>query len=525
MLLIGIALCNSCAVGPNYSKPTVRVPKHFKEGQLHAKPAAKHWKVAEPRDDINRGQWWLVFADDTLTDLEKKLITHNQNLVTAAANFQNARAIVDQARASYYPNVAAALNIIRQTIGNGTTTIATSSIQSTTVGTATTGIIAPKRFITTAYVDFLNANWEPDIWGQVRRSVESKVANAQSLAALWASTRLSMEASLAQLYFQIRALDNDQKWLDKIVTANQANVLLLTHQYQSGVASRADIVQAQSQLENAQAQAVHNHILRSQTEHAIATLIGIPASSFALPTHRVALQVPNIPSSVPSQWLERRPDVAQAERLMQAASAQIGQAISTYFPTLNLSGTGNGSSTNLGDLIRSPIGGWSLGLVAIDTIFDGGLRSATVKAARTAYTAQVATYRQTVLSAFQDVEDQLVAVRVLAQQSIIETALVKSAQQTLAIANNQYHAGTIAYNNVLNAKINAYNAAKSADDIRGQRLTSTVNLVKALGGGWHNCLLRKKHNGVKQIGMSTAHSPPPGKQQNPFAKLIAQVYS
>ncbi len=490
----------SCMVGPDYVRAPVAVPAHFKEakGKTLIAPPKKHWKFAEPRDDINRGEWWKIFGDSRLNTLEEQLIACNQSIVNAAANYRQASAIIDEARASLYPNLSGSFNLIRQTVGSGTTSFTSSSIQTgTTTGTATTGALAEKPPTLTSYSDVLTANWEPDIWGQVRRTIESDEAAAQSSAALWAATRLSAEGSLAQFYFELRALDMDQKLLDETVVGYKKTLQITRNQYASGVADQADIVQAQSQVEVAEAQAINNGILRGQYEHAIAILIGLPPANFSMPFMPLNTTPPAIPVAIPTVWLERRPDIAQAERLMQQTNATIGVAISAYYPALNLSSSLSGASTNLGDLIRSPVMGWSIGMNIIEAIYDGGLRRAAVRAAKAGYEAQVAAYRQTVLTAFQDVEDNLISLRILEKQGIVLNQAAASAKLALKLVINQYKAGTVPYSSVLTSQIAAYSARKNAADVVGLQMTSAVGLIKSLGGGWNATLLDTCNSGVR----------------------------
>ena len=492
LLLLTSLFITSCMVGPDYVRPPALISTQFKEakGQALIAPPKKHWKFAEPKDDINRGEWWKIFSDSRLNALEDKLNQCNQTIVNAAANYRQASAIVDEARANLYPSLAGTFNLLRQTTGSGTSSFTSSSAQSgATTGTATTGIISKKNTIRTSYAEYLNANWEPDIWGQVRRTIESDEAAAQSSAALWAATRLSAQGSLAQYYFELRALDRDQKLLDDTVVGYQKTLQLTQNQYESGVANRADVVQAQSQVEIAKAQAINNGILRSQYEHAIAVLIGLPPAELSMPFLPLNTTPPAIPIAIPTAWLERRPDVAQAERLMQQTNAAIGVAISAYYPALNLSGSLSGAATNLGNLIKSPVVGWSLGMTLMEIIFDGGLRNATVSAARAAYEAQVAAYRQTVLTAFQDVEDNLAALRILEKQGIVQNQAAASAKLALKLVINQYKAGTVPFSSVLTSQIAAYSAQKNAADVVGLQMTSAVGLIKALGGGWNATLL------------------------------------
>jgi NodT family efflux transporter outer membrane factor (OMF) lipoprotein len=300
-----------------------------------------------------------------------------------------------------------------------------------------------------------------------------------------AVTRLTVQSALAQYYFELRTADINQSFFEQTVKANKKILQLTRHQYASGVATRADIVQAQTQVETAEAQAINNGILRGQYEHAIAVLMGRPPAFLNVHRKPYRFSVLTIPSEVPSVWLERRPDIAQAERLVQSTSAQIGVAIATFYPTLTLSGSATATGRSMHQLIHTPALGWSTGLQLAQTFFDGGLRRATVRAARESYIAQVASYRQIVLTAFQDVEDNLLALRLLSQQSRIQNQAAAHAQEALRLMTNQYKAGTVAYSNVLTAQITAYSAQKTANDVKGLQMTAAVGLIKALGGGWN----------------------------------------
>jgi NodT family efflux transporter outer membrane factor (OMF) lipoprotein len=321
--------------------------------------------------------------------------------------------------------------------------------------------------------------------------VEANAAGAQASAAQLALVRLSSQATLAQTYFQLRALDKDQKILDDTVVDYRKALKLTKNRYASGVAGRTDVVQAQSQLDNARALAINNRIGRAQFEHAIAVLLGEPPANLSIPAEPLTAKPPAIPLEVPSALLERRPDVAQSERLAAEANAQIGVAIAAYFPTLTLSGTASEQNRNYAHWFSIPALNWSLGPQLAETIFDGGLRKATTAAARANYEATVATYRQTVLTAFQDVEDNLVSLRVLKQQSVAENSAAASARLALKLIFNQYKSGTAAYSDVITAQTAAYTAEKSAADINGLRMTAAVGLVKALGGGWNVAAIDK----------------------------------
>lgn len=486
--LIIIFSLTSCIVGPNYIRPGTTIPTKFKEakGKAFITPPKKNWKMAEPHDDFNRGEWWKIFHDPKLNALENQLALYNQDIANAIANYEQARAIVDQARSSYYPSVSGVLSFFRQK-GNGSTSVTNTS---STTGATTGGIqtsgggLANNKIVVTSYSAALDANWEPDIWGLVHRTVEGDIAAAQSSQALLAATRLSAQGSLAQYYFELQTLDRDQDLLNKTVTDYKIALKLTKNQYASGVAARADIVQAQNQLEVAEAQAINNGILRGQYEHAIAVLMGRPPADFTMPFSPLKTTPPVIPVSIPTAWLERRPDIAQAERLMQQANAQIGIAVAAYYPSFNLSGSLSEAGGIIGKIARSPTIGWSYGLQVADIIFDGGLRRATVKAAKAAYAAQVASYRQTVLTAFQDVEDNLVALRLLEQQGMMQNKAAASAHTALKLVMNQYKSGTVPYSSVITSQISAYTAQKNAYDVIGLQMSAAVGLIKALGGGW-----------------------------------------
>jgi NodT family efflux transporter outer membrane factor (OMF) lipoprotein len=486
-LFIIAMLLSGCAVGPDYIRPSTTVPNKFKEakGKAFLIENQKDWKIAQPRDDMKRGEWWKIFNDPQLDALESQLNLYNQNIANALANYCQARDIVNQARARLFPAISGVFSAFRQRGGGATSFINTSGTTgSTSTGTATTGLVPAKSVARTSFSGFLNANWEPDIWGLVRRTIEGDIAAAQSSQALLAVTTLSAQGALAQYYFELRALDMDQQLLDKTVFDYRKALELTRNQYTSGVASRSDIVQAQSQLQVAQADAINNGILRSQYEHAIAVLMGRPPADFSMPFKPLKGIPPVIPVTVPTAWLERRPDIAQAERLMQQTSAQIGVALTAYYPSLNLSGSVSGGGTSVAQMLTNPSTGWSYGLQVADIIFDGGLRDATVKAAKAGYTAQVAAYRQTVLTAFQDVEDNLAALRLLEKEGVVRNKAAASAVEALHLVMNQYKSGTVPYSSVITAQIAAYTAQRTAYDMVGLQMSTAVGLIKALGGGW-----------------------------------------
>jgi NodT family efflux transporter outer membrane factor (OMF) lipoprotein len=484
-LTLATLLLSSCLVGPNYVRPKVVGSPEFKEakGKMVAGPVKKNWTPIEPQDQMDRGEWWKLFHDPVLDELEYQLNHFNQSIASAQETYHQSLAIVDEARASFFPTVAGVYSMIRERQGGGATSFISSSGGSTSVGTAATGSQV-KATTFTNYTAIINASWEPDIWGLVRRTVEADRSLAESNAALIGYTRLSAQGSLAQYYFELRTLDKNQVYLDNTVKSYKRILQLTMNQYKSGTVSRADVVQAQGQLESAQASALNNGILRGQYEHAIAVLIGRPPAYFSLKSMPLVVKAPTIPLTVPSVWLQRRPDIAQSERLLQQYSAQIGIAVAAYFPTLSLTASSTASGNSFHQLIHTPSVGWTAGLQLAETIFDGGLRSATVRAAKDAYLAQLATYRQVVLTAFQDVEDNLISLRILREQDVVQRKAAVSAEWALRLVVNQYKAGTVNYSSVLTSQITAFAAEEAANNVDGLLMSSAVGLIKSLGGGW-----------------------------------------
>ena len=457
----------ACAVGPNYQRPAVAVPDAYKET-----PAG--WKVAEPADGADRGAWWHAYGDARLDALVDQLGEANQTVAQYAAAYRQARALVGEARAAYFPTLG-----LSATASRAGQQLTRSSSGSTSTGSASSVSRVGNTFSTS-----LDASWEPDLWGKVSRTVSAQEAGQQAAAADLANARLSAQATLAQTYFQLRALDAQQKLLDDTVQAYTQALKLTQNRYAQGVAARSDVLQAQTQLQSAQSAAVDNGVARAQDEHAIAVLVGQPASTFSIPPIPLDAEPPVVPVTLPSALLERRPDIAAAERKAAAANEQIGVAISAYFPSLTLSAQGGFESSVLSQLFTLPSRFWTVGPTLAATLFDGGLRHAQTQAARAAYDQQVAVYRQTVLAAFQDVEDNLASQRILAQEIVLQREAVDSARQALAIVTNEYRAGTVDYVTVLTAQTTAFSAEQKLASLAGQRMVSSVGLVKALGGGW-----------------------------------------
>ncbi|KUZ66542.1 efflux transporter outer membrane subunit [Burkholderia ubonensis] len=472
-------LLAGCAVGPDYHRPDTPMPAAFKEA-----PAG--WKVAQPADGADRGAWWRVYGDPQLDTLIDKLNASNQTIAQSAAAYRQARALVAEARAAYFPTVGLTASGSR----SRTPRASLSSGSSSSFGGGSSGSIG------NSYSVGLDASWEPDLWGKVSRTVGAQRAGEAAAAADLANARLSQQATLAQTYFQLRTADALQKLLDDTVASYARSLQLTQNRYAQGVAARADVIQAQTQLQSAQAAAIDNGVARAQYEHAIATLIGEPASTFSLPPLPLAAEPPVTPVGVPSALLERRPDIAAAERRAAAANEQIGVAISAFFPTLTLSAQGGVQSSVWSNLFTLPARFWTVGPQLAATLFDAGLRAAQTEAARATYDQDVAAYRLSVLTAFQDVEDNLASQRILAQEIDVQRQAVDSAEHALAIVTNQYKAGTVDYLNVLTAQATAFSAHQKLATIMGQRMVSSVGLVKALGGGWDVSQIARETGGV-----------------------------
>ncbi len=466
----------ACAVGPDYHKPVVAVADEYKENA--------DWKPAVPADDFQRGAWWKIFGDATLNELEQQVDVSNQSLAQAEAQYRQASALVSAARANYFPTLGVSASATR----SGRYSNSDSGIVSggTVIGGSAGSGGNSGNSHSTSYSLPFTASWEPDLWGRVRRTVEQQSATAQASAATLESTRLSLHAQLAQDYFQLRIVDEQKRLLDGTVEAYRKSLQLTRNQYNVGVVARADVVQAETQLKTAQVQAIDLGILRAQLEHAIALLVGKTPAQFSLAPQPLSMQPPAIPVGLASQLLERRPDVAIAERQAAAANAQIGVAEAAYFPNLTLSATAGYQSSTLSKWLTAPSRFWSLGPQLAETLFDGGARRAQKAQARAAYDAAVANYREVALAAFQNVEDNLAALRILESEAAAQADAVRAAEESLKIANNQYRAGTVSYLSVITAQATAYSNERNAITILGNRLTDSVALVKALGGGWNS---------------------------------------
>jgi len=460
-----LALLSACAVGPDYVRPNVAQPTSYKE--------AAGWKTAQPRDAEIRGNWWEAYNDPLLNTLQQQVNVGNLTLAQAEAAYRQAQAAVQSARSEYFPTVGASFDVTRSSSATVNNNQVTSTSTSNTRGARTNHSLS------------LNASWEADLWGRIRRSVEASSNSAQASAADLENVRLSMQAQLAQDYFQLRALDTQQQLLDRTLADYERSLKLTQNQYAAGVVARANVVQAQTQLKNAQTQALDIGVQRAQLEHAIALLVGKAPAEFSIAPAALAASVLDVPLALPSALLERRPDIAAAERRLAAANAEIGIAKSAYFPSLGLSANGGYQSSTMANLLSLPNRFWSIGPSLALTLLDGGARRAQTDQAIAAYDQNVAVYRQTVLTGFQEVEDNLAALRILEQEAQTQDEAVQLARQSVAIATNQYKAGVTSYLEVITAQTTALNSEINAVNILNRRLTASVLLIKALGGGWH----------------------------------------
>jgi NodT family efflux transporter outer membrane factor (OMF) lipoprotein len=465
-----LAALAGCTVGPNYQRPSVPPPPAAYKETPPPNPPNGSWKHAQPnaaQDPQLKGNWWELYGDPQLNALEAKIAVSNQTLKAAIADYFAAREQVRVARSNYFPTLGAGLSISR--------THASKNQPNARAN-------ADNEYNTFTLQG--QASWEPDLWGTVRRSVEAAHANAQASAADLANLALSLHAELATDYFELRGLDSQKQILDNTVKADADYLRLTQIRFKGGVATDADVAQAETQLETVRAQSIDVQVARAHFEHAIATLTGQPASTFSLPPAPLTLRLPAIPAGVPSELLERRPDVAAAERRVDAANAQIGIAIAAYYPNIQLGGAGGFESANPGTWIQGPSALWSLGASAVETLFDAGRRHAITAQARDLYQAQTADYRQSVLNAFQEVEDNLAALRILNEESKTEAAAVSAARRSLAVSTRRYKGGVTNYLEVLTAQTAQLENERAQVDITTRQFAASVQLVKALGGGW-----------------------------------------
>ena len=471
---VGLVLAG-CAIGPNYVRPSVTTPKAFKE--------AEGWTQAAPGDLSDRGDWWTLFNDPVLNDLEARVVVNNQNLIAAQAAYRESVALLDEQRASLFPQVTA--NASATQSKNALSTFTTGS----TVPGATTVPTSSLTKPVNSYSAKLGATWDVDVWGNIRRAVESARDTAQASKADIANAKLSAQILLAADYVQLRATDEQKRLIDDTVKAYADNLRIVNNKFNSGVSARSDVLTAQTQLASAQASAVDLLRTRAQYEHAIAVTIGVAPADLTLELKPWTLKEPPVPVGVPSTLLQRRPDIAAAERTVAAANAQIGVNMAGYFPAISLTGSDGFSAATLTRFFSAANNSWSIGANLAQTVFDAGLTSAKVRAARATYDQQVANYRQTVLTAFQAVEDNIAAIRVLDAEYVLDAQASKEADEAEKITNNQYTAGTIDYTSVVVAQNTALSARRTLIQTDQSRMVAVVDLISALGGGWSDAEL------------------------------------
>jgi len=459
---------SGCSFAPKYQRPAVQTPTAFKELPPQSPEATNFWRMAQPSDAALRGKWWEMFTNAQLNALEEQVVVSNQNVAAAFANFLSARALIRETRAQLFPTLTASPGVTRSRQPSLRSQSGSSS-GSTTL---------------TDYSLPLDASWQLDLWGRIRNAVNANTFEAQATAADLENTRLTAQAELAADFFQLRGQDALIQLFEDTVRAYRESLDLTKVRFQTGIASDEDVAQAETQLETAQAQATNLRILRAQLEHAIALLMGKPAAAFSLPAEPLRASPPPTPVGVPSQLLERRPDIAAAERRVAEANAQIGVAKAAYYPAVTLSASGGFESASLSSLLNWSSRVWSLGAGVTETIFDAGLRKATVEQFRAMYDGTVATYRQTVLTAFQQVEDDLATLRILAQQMEQQATAVKSSERYLALAIHRYKLGIDSYLNVIIAQATYLSNRQTLVNLQIQQITASVQLVEAVGGGW-----------------------------------------
>lgn len=466
--LVVVLLLAGCDVGPKYHAPDVQSPAAFKELTPADFPNTDGWKLAQPSDSVIRGNWWEIFNDDQLNKLEAQLNVSNQTIAAATANFFAARAIVREARSQFFPTVTGGVSVTgERQISSG----------------------SGNALQTTIYNLPFDATWVPDLWGRVRNTVRADIAAAQVSAADLANARLTAQADLAVDYFELRTQDALKQLLDSTVVAYRESLRLEQVLLDTGIANDEAVAQAETQLETTEAQDTAIGIARSNFEHAIAVLVGQPASTFSIAPQPLKVNLVAVPFGVPSQLLERRPDIAAGERNVAEANAQIGVARAAFFPTVTLAASGGFENTSITDWFNWPSRVFSVGPSLAETIFEGGLRRATVQQFRAQYDATVANYRQTVLTAFQQVEDNLSSLRILSQEIQQENTAVNSAQRNLSVATDRYRLGIDPYLNVITAQTTLLTSQQTVVNLGLQQMTSTVQLVEALGGGWDNSQL------------------------------------
>ena len=467
-VFLALLFSAACSIGPKYARPPVETPAAYKELPPSAGGPQGEWKLSQPQEQSLRGKWWEVFDDPQLNALEERIEVSNQNLKVAEAQYRQARDLIGISRAGLFPTVNAGPSMtVEQTSKNAPQPAGNA-------GQTLGDLVLPFQL-----------TYELDAWGRIHRAVEAARENAQASAADLETARLSIHAELASDYFSLRGLDAQKHLLDSTVIAYQKALELTQNRYIGGLAARAEVAQAETQLETTQAQDIDVGVTRAQFEHALAALVGQPASTFSIPASPLNLSPPKIPVGVPSELLERRADIAAAERRTAAANAQIGFAKSAYYPTLTLSAAGGTEGSTIGNWVAWPSRFFALGPTLLETLYDAGLRHATTDQARAAYEVNVAAYRQNVLTAFQEVEDNLAALRILEEESAKQQQAVESAERSTALSLNRYKGGLVTYFEVITAQSIALSDEVTAVNILTRRMNSSVLLIKALGGGWN----------------------------------------
>ncbi|MEB0146012.1 MULTISPECIES: efflux transporter outer membrane subunit [unclassified Pseudomonas] len=463
---LGLGLCavflSACAVGPDYKKPEMTTPAQFKQ--------AEGWRQAAPSDALARGAWWELYGDAQLNGLVEKLNSSNQTVAQFEAQYRQAKALVRSARGAFFPTLDLSASKNRSSQGTGSSS---SSLTSSSSG------------IRDTYSTQLGVSWEADVWGKLRRGLEADKASAQASLADLASMQLSLQSELVQNYLQLRVIDEQKRLLESTVDAYQRSLTMTQNQYRAGISGKDAVAQAQTQLKTTQADLIDLIWQRAQFENAIAVLMGQAPADFNLAATTVIPALPQIPLELPSQLLERRPDIAAAERSVMAANANIGVAKAAYYPDLTLSMKGGYSSSTFTNWISLPNRFWSVGPQLAMTLFDGGQRSAEVDRTEAVYDQTVAQYRQTVLNGFQEVENYLVQLKVYEDEAGVRTEALMSARESLRLTNNQYKAGLIAYLDVVNVQTTALSNERSVLTLLQSRLIASVQLIAALGGGWN----------------------------------------